>query len=136
MVVLHFAATLPINPPGATPVLSKEQVWAGLRRKVRFAHEFVPPITSCVVVKEEGNVVTRRVVFEGVRELSEVCTEYAPSRVDFRLENGSEVSNILADGPSGDEHDLYMTYAFNWNMPEVEEGSEQAAAELSKQQQV
>lgn len=136
MVVLHFAATAPINPAGASPVLNKDQVWAGLQRKVRFAHEFVPPITSCVVVKEDGNVVTRRVVFEGTRELSEVCTEYAPSRVDFRLENGSEVGNIVGQGPSGEEHDLFLTYVFKWNLPEIEEGSEEAAQALVGQQEV
>lgn len=136
MAILHLAATAPINPPGATPVLNKAQVWAGLQRKVRFAHEFVPPITSCIVEKEEGNVVTRRVVFEGVRELSETCTEYAPCRVDFRLEDGSEVANIVGDGPSGDEHDLHLTYAFKWVMPDIAEGSEEAKQTLAKQQEV
>lgn len=136
MVVLHFAATSSINPPGVTPVLTRSQVWTGLQRKVRHANEFVPPITSCVVIKEEKNVVTRRVVFEGIREMTEVCTELAPSRVDFKLEDGTEISNVVGQGPSEKEEDMYMTYAFNWHFPNIEEGSEEATQALAKQQKV
>ncbi|KAM3563015.1 hypothetical protein MY1884_001475 [Beauveria asiatica] len=123
MVVLYYAATAPVNPSGISPVLAPAQVWEGLRRKIRHADQFVPPITSCVVEKEENNVVHRRIVIEGGKEMTEVCTELAPHRVDFRLEDGSEVENILAPGPGGE---LFLTYAFKWKFDNVEEGSKEA----------
>lgn len=135
MVVLYLAATAPINPPSETP-LTPAQVWAGLQHKVRHADQFVPPITSCIVTKEEGNVVNRTVVFGGERELTEVCTEFAPHRVDFKLEDGSEVTNIVGLGPSGKEDDLFLTYAFKWVLEGVEEGSKEAKEAFEKQQQV
>lgn len=117
-------------------VLTPAQVWEGLRRKVRHADQFVPPITSCIVDREEDNVVHRRVIFEGSKEMSEVCTELAPHRVDFRLEDGTEIENILAPGPSGDETDLYLTYSFKWKFPKIERGSTEERDMLAEQQKV
>ncbi|OAA75274.1 hypothetical protein LEL_07262 [Akanthomyces lecanii RCEF 1005] len=134
MAILYYAATAPINPAGAEPVLTPAQVWEGLRRKVRHADQFVPPITSCIVDKEEDNVVHRRVIFEGSKEMSEVCTELAPHRVDFRLEDGTEIENILSSGPSGDETDLYLTYSFKWKFPKIERGSTEERDMLAEQQ--
>ncbi|PFH56240.1 hypothetical protein XA68_16843 [Ophiocordyceps unilateralis] len=131
---LHVAATAPINPPGATPVLSQEQVWEGLRRKVRHAEEFVPLIVSCAVVEEEEDkVVTRKVVFADAAEgkaVTEVCTEYAPSRVHFRMDSGTEVQNIISRGV----HDggLFMTYAFAWLVPT---GSDDEVRKMREKQQ-
>ncbi|KAM3484697.1 hypothetical protein MY8738_002016 [Beauveria namnaoensis] len=118
----RYAATAPVNPSG---------VWEGLRRKVCHADQFVPPITSCVVKKEENNVVHRRVVFEGGKEMTEVCTELARRRVDFRLRDGSEIENILAPGPSGE---LFPTYALKWKFADIEEGFEEEQ-DLREEQQ-
>ncbi len=136
MAILYYAATAPVNPAGASPVLSPAQVWEGLRRKVRHADQFVPPITSCIVDKEEGNVVHRRVIFEGREEMAEVCTELAPHKVEFRLEDGTEVENVLAAGPSGGESDLYLTYSFKWKFPKIEQGSKEEGDMLAQQQKV
>ncbi|OAA55643.1 hypothetical protein ISF_07748 [Cordyceps fumosorosea ARSEF 2679] len=133
MVVLYYAATAPVNPAGSAPVLTAAQVWAGLRRKVRHADQFVPVITSCVVEREEGNVVHRRVTFEGRPAMTETCTELAPHRVQFRLEDGTEVDNILAPGPDGD---LHLTYAFKWKFPKIEEGGKEESDTLAAQQKV
>ncbi|OAQ99985.1 hypothetical protein LLEC1_04105 [Akanthomyces lecanii] len=131
MAILYYAATAPVNPAGAEPVLTPAQVWEGLRRKVRHADQFVPPITSCIVDREEDNVVHRRVIFEGTKELSEV---WPRTGVDFRLEDGTEIENILAPGPSGDETDLFLTYSFKWKFPNIERGSTEERAMLAEQQ--
>lgn len=44
------------------------------------------------------------------------------SQVDFHQTDGSVISNIISDGPSGKPEDLYMTYAFQWLHPDVEAG--------------
>jgi hypothetical protein len=127
MATIHLAYTAPINPPDASPVLTQAHVFAGMRRKVRKAHEFVPVITDCEVLSEEGNVVTRKVQFRpggGPGLVTEVCTEYAPARVDFEQDNGSSVKNIVAAGPSGRDDDLFMTYLFAWKRDDLEEGTD------------
>lgn len=123
MANFHLAATAPINPPGAKPVLSREQVWRALQIKVREPSLFVPVITSCAVVSEKGNVVNREVQFKsglGLPEgkISEACTNYAPAKVHFKMDTGDEVENIVGQGPSDDENDLWLTYAFDWVIKE------------------
>lgn len=57
MNTLSFAASRLVNPPGAEPVLTEAQLWAGLQRKVRVPQEFVPAITSCEVTSDTGSKV-------------------------------------------------------------------------------
>lgn len=52
-----FAATRIVNPPGASPTLTRDQVWKGLLRKIREPQEFVKAISSCrIEVDEPGKV--------------------------------------------------------------------------------
>lgn len=55
----NFATTRPINPPSASPVLTKEQVFVGLKIKARDPIKFVPVIATCEVVKEDDAGLTR-----------------------------------------------------------------------------
>ncbi|KAI1209212.1 DUF1857-domain-containing protein [Annulohypoxylon truncatum] len=138
MVTFNLAYTAPINPSGTSPALTLAQVWAGLKRKVLRAQDFVPIIEECVVLVESqdhtsGNeTVTREVRFKAGSEpaagsggalVREVCAHFAPCRVDFKQPDGSTVSNIVSEGPDGG---LMMTYAFEWRYPGVKEGSEEA----------
>jgi len=86
MTVIHLSYTSAINKPGSSPELSLAQIWAGLRRKVHFAQEFVPVIESCTVVEERADgTVVRDVVFkEGAGpkpKAREVVREFWPSWV-------------------------------------------------------
>ncbi|USP76743.1 hypothetical protein yc1106_04017 [Curvularia clavata] len=159
MVNLHLSHTARINPPNASPVLTRAQVWAGLQRKIRFAQEFVPVIESCTVLEESSEgVVTRDVVFKkgmGAKDKArEVVTGYWPCwggigkevnadgeawtdeaiflQVDFAQEDGSHVQNIVSDGASGGPEDLHMTYVFEFRLPEVKEGTAEAEKELQR----
>ncbi|KNG52320.1 DUF1857-domain-containing protein [Stemphylium lycopersici] len=137
MVNINLSYTSRINPAGATPVLTQPQIWAGLERKIRFAQEFVPVIESCTVLEESADgVVTRDVVFKkgmGPKDRAkEVVRGYWPSWVDFEQEDGSHIRNIISDGPSGDVDDLHMTYAFEFRLPNVKEGTEEADKEMQK----
>merc|ERR1712000_231068 len=107
MVTINLAYTAPINPAGASPVLTESQVWTGLKRKVRRAHEFVPVIVACEVISEEGNTVVR----------------------DFKQDDGSTISNIVSRGPEGE---LLMMYAFEWKHDHIQEGSDEATATREK----
>lgn len=84
--MLYLSYTSKINKEGDSPVLSIDQVWKGLQRKVRFAQEFVPIIESCTVLEEkEDGTVVRDVKFkEGAGPRSrakETVKEYYPSWV-------------------------------------------------------
>jgi hypothetical protein len=86
MVNFNYAFTALINPPNASPVLTVPQIWAGLQRKIRFAHEFVPVIESCEVISDENDVVTRVVKFKkgmgpGAEGAKEIVRGWEPSWV-------------------------------------------------------
>lgn len=129
MTTIHLAHTVPVNPPGVTPVLSEAQVFAGFQRKIRQPWEFVPAIEKSEVLSDADGVVKRKVTFKPTpgskdgavaghpTEVIEVCTELAPHRVDYALDNGSTVLNIISTGSSGDPADLYVTYVFAWKHP-------------------
>ncbi|KAF2256327.1 DUF1857-domain-containing protein [Trematosphaeria pertusa] len=136
MVALNLAYTSQINPSGASPVLTRAQVWAGLQRKIRFAQEFVPVIESCKVLKDEEGVVTREVKFkegQGPRsEAKEVVRCWADAWVDFAQDDGTHIRNVVSDGPAGDDSDLHMTYMFEFRFPHIQEGTEEAAKEHAR----
>jgi hypothetical protein len=132
MVVINLAYSAPINPSGATPVLTEAQIWNGLKRKVRHADEFVAPIIDCHVVSEEqtetGTKVTREVRFDKATRgdqndlVREIVHEFEPSRVDFHQPDGSNIFNLVSVDENGN---LIMTFAFEWRHPEIAADSEQ-----------
>lgn len=136
MVTLNYSYTAPVNRPGQ-PVLTIEQLWKGLQRKVKHAEEFVPVIISCNVLSEDAGAsdlepysVTRIVNFdkaktaEAADSVREVCKHYPPIRVDFLRDDGSKVENVVSQGPSGEPDDLFMTYIFESRYPNLKEGEE------------
>lgn len=134
----NIAFTAPINPPGATPIIKREQVWAGLLLKIRSAETFVPgAIQSTTVVSEStdpttGNPVTvREVIFreEDQRKVQETVTAYEDARVDFVQPDGSLISNVISEGA---EDELYMTYVFEWRHPNVLEEKRQELHEKER----
>lgn len=114
---VYIAYTGQINPPGAEPVLTRDQVWEGLELKVDHAQDFVPAIVSTDVISRSedayGRKVTHReIIFkEGNRRVKEEVTMYHPTKVVFQLTNGSRVQNIVSTGANGE---MYMTYDFEW----------------------
>lgn len=67
MVVLCQSQTWPINPPGAEPVLSLEQVWEVLEIKCRKPELFIKPIASATVLEETQTTIKREAFFREVR---------------------------------------------------------------------
>lgn len=146
------AHSSPINPPGATPKLTRSQVWEGLKVKSRDPVRFVPVIQSCVVVEETAAGLTRKVhfkpgtgpqgevtevvtFFEGVRVRSRsrhpprhIMTVLRPHlQADFKMVgNDTVISNIISTGDG--ESDLYLTFSFVWDLPDIQEGTDAAKA--------
>lgn len=112
MSTINVAATIPINPPNVPP-LTHAQIWAGLHRKIRHPSDFIPVIKKCTVLKDENGIVSREVVFDGGRQVVETCTEYMPNRVQFVVDDGSEVQNNISQGQDGESN---LTYSFSWKV--------------------
>jgi hypothetical protein len=139
----NLAYTAPINPPGATPVLTQSQVWAGLERKIRAGQDFVGgAILSTDVLNESYDsknrpVTTREIVFaEGNRKVKEECIAYEPNKVAFHQPDGSVVLNIVSQGQGEEGVDLWMTYCFEWLHPECEEDESGLAQRREKENKV
>ncbi|GAA6017278.1 hypothetical protein JCM11491_000616 [Sporobolomyces phaffii] len=110
-----FACTRPVNPPGVEPVLSEDQVWRGLEQKARNPILFVAAITSCEVVKDEGNKVTRLVSINGGEKLREEIESYPNAVIYFDFaDKPNRVLNLLSHGPTGE---LLLTYSFAGGIP-------------------
>ncbi|CAK7206619.1 hypothetical protein SEUCBS139899_009419 [Sporothrix eucalyptigena] len=127
MATIRCAHTVPVNPPGTIPVLTEAQVFKGFQRKIRRPQDFVPAIAECSVLSDDGGVVERKVTFKQSgghpHVATEVCTELPPHRVDFEMDNGSTVLNIISAGSSGEATDLYVTYVFAWKHDDLGVGS-------------
>jgi hypothetical protein len=132
----HIAFTSLINPAGATPVLARTQIWAGLLLKIRSAETFVPAAIQWTSVLGEsvdalsGNSITiREVTFrEDQRRVKETVTAYEDCKVDFVQPDGSTISNVISEGADGE---LYMTYVFEWRHPDI---SREELAALSEKE--
>lgn len=129
MVVLYQSQTYPVNPSGASPVLTLAQLWEVMEIKVRKPEDFVAPITACEVLEDTESFVKRVVSFkEGMGppggKITEDCDIRAPWKVDFRnLDTGAFINNTISQGK--DVTDLYLTFYFEWPYPKVEEGSDE-----------
>lgn len=154
---IQVAHTSPLNAPGATPKLTRSQVWEGLKLKAREPMSFVPMIQSCEVLKESATELTRKVIFKDIPgpqpkgEVTEVVKFVEGVRVrraflgavflyplivihscglqaDFEMLGlGTSVANIISSGDG--ESDLYLTFIFSQTFPDTPEGKAAAAAQ-------
>jgi len=150
MAIIYAAATAPVNPTGVTPVLTMKQLWAGLEMKVRKPQLFLPVIDTCEVLEDDGATVLREVKFKdggGVGmapvigpKVQEKVTNIAPITDDAgsgletfqSLGNASKVLNIVSTGQDGE---LLLTFTFEWEHKEIEEGSEEAVKKQKQYQE-
>ncbi|KAF9888202.1 hypothetical protein FE257_009197 [Aspergillus nanangensis] len=128
MVCIAVSYTAPVNVAGVK-ALTIEQLWAGLQYKVRHAEVFVPTIKSCKVLEDRGNEVERAVTFKDFgnvltsgNTMTETVKSYPHSQVDFVQGDGTVVHNVVSQGAQGSD-DLYLTYAFLWQRPDIQAGT-------------
>src|SRR5574340_48158 len=69
--MVTLSRSVPVNPEGVAPRLTRSDVWRGLELKARDAVPFVPLMSACVVVEEHEGGLVRDIVFAGepMREL-------------------------------------------------------------------
>ncbi|KAF7324074.1 DUF1857-domain-containing protein [Mycena kentingensis (nom. inval.)] len=114
-----FAATRPVNPPGAEPVITEEQLWKALEYKARNPQAFVPMITSCKITKDDGRKLVREVTFgQSPEVITETIDAYESTIVYFEMHTGKRITNIVSYGP---DNELLLTYSFANGIPGIPE---------------
>ncbi|KAG6841517.1 hypothetical protein C0991_010131 [Blastosporella zonata] len=123
-----FAASRPVNPPGVTPVLTEEQLWKGLGIKARQPKKFVPMISSCEVLSDDGNKIVRSVSFNNGAPVTERVELHGNTIAYFEMEStGIRITNIVSYDESGS---LVLTFSFANGIPGG--GEEKSALELNR----
>ncbi len=127
-----LSASMEVNPAGATPILSHDQVWRGLMMKAENAVPFVPGMKDCRVLERYPDGLKREIAL-GDDRFKERIT-FTPSvevlfeRIDT-AEHAGWITNLISESERG----LMLTFTFAVNFPGVEPGSE---AERQRGQQM
>ena len=102
-----------VNPAGASPVLTRDQVWRGLEMKAENALPFVKGMTKCDVLERTGNQILRDVIFAGTAHRERI-TLHAPVQVHFeRVGEAGFIDNTISESERG----LLLTFTFALTMP-------------------
>jgi hypothetical protein len=151
MVTFFVGHTSRVNPSGASPVLTHEQLWAGLSLKIRDPTEFVPIVASSQIISEEENVsnggviITRDIIFkdgEGPpdhagKPVREIVKSYYPIRADYHQVSGPVMQNFITKGIDADgKEELFLSFVLEFRFPDLKAGSEEAKAQEDKMQKV
>jgi hypothetical protein len=123
--------TLPVNPDktGATVILTRDQVWAGLMMKVDDAKPFVPLMTKCDVTQRLENGIVRDIIFDGMA-LKERIIFYPKEKIEFiRVGIGREMGTIWNEIFEDGSGELQLRFAFELEVPDLTEAQEQAYGE-------
>jgi hypothetical protein len=93
--MIYSTATVPVNPPGESP-LTRKQVWKGLESKARDARLFLPPglCTRCDVIEESDTHFVREATIGG-QDLREIITLEPQSKVTFFQATGPREGAIV-----------------------------------------
>ena len=120
----YLSHAVAVNPAGATPVLTREQVWEGLVQKVLDAKKFVVGMSQCDVIERKDNVILREVTFNGMQS-RELITLHEPVKCQFERQDGTGwIDNVLSDL----DGELILTFTFGLNFPGIEQGSAEEKA--------
>jgi hypothetical protein len=93
--MFEFSHRVEVNPAGAEPPLTREQLWRGLEMKAENAVPFVPGMESCVVLERTENGLVREAVYRGTT-IREQITFDSPNEVVFqRVGDPSWVKNTI-----------------------------------------
>lgn len=109
--MIRFERSVPVNPPGVVPVVSRAEVWHGLVLKADNALPFVPAITHCEVLERESPTrFVREIEFRGER-VRERVTLSPETVVTFERLSGSvrgTIQNFIDEDAGG----LHLRFRF------------------------
>lgn len=117
-----ISETVPVNPAGATTVLSKSQVWQGLVMKAENALPFVPAMESCEIVERYSDGFLREIVLRGDR-MRERITFTPEVQVHFQRVSDATFPGWITNLLSESEQGLMLTFTFAIEFPGAAPGS-------------
>jgi hypothetical protein len=119
-----ISASLEVNPAGAVPVLTREQMWRGLVMKAENALPFVKAMEECRVLERYSDGFLREIKLRGVRMTERITftppVEVLFERVDAQGYDGW-ISNVISDSARG----LLLTFTFSVSFPDISPGSDE-----------
>lgn len=111
--------SIEVNPAGVEPVLTAQQVWAGLVMKAENALPFVPVMQRCDVIERSGNTILREITLGG-EDLREFITLLEPIQVQFeRVGTKDFIHNTISESERG----LMLTFTVGLSFAEADPGS-------------
>ncbi|KAK4704508.1 hypothetical protein P7C70_g1700, partial [Phenoliferia sp. Uapishka_3] len=108
-----FAASRLVNPINCASILTLDQLWKGLSKKERNPELFIPSITSCEVLSDEGNKLSRDVHF-GDKCMREELEWHDSTIVYFEMANGTRITNVVS---FNEMNELVLTFSFAGGLP-------------------
>jgi hypothetical protein len=121
--MISVSSTVPVNPPGETVQLTREDVWEGLVLKAENALPFVPAMTRCEVIERTDDSILRTIEFRG-QEFGERVTFVPQRQVRFERTYGPVLGTISNDLHEDEDDNLLLTFSFDLVLEGVAPGSE------------
>lgn len=118
-----LSVAVDVNPPGAEPVLERDDVWRGLVMKAENALPFVPMMQECEVLERSANGLVRRVAVRGERYVERITftpqIEVRFLREDAAGQPAGWITNVISDS----DHGLLLTFSFSVSVANAAPGS-------------
>lgn len=118
--------SIEVNPPGVTPVLTREQLWRGLVIKAENPMDFIPGLESSRILEHFDGGFMREIVLRG-QVIKERITFAQPVQVHFlRVDTADSgwITNIASESKYG----LLLTFTFALNYAGTKPGSDEERA--------
>ena len=117
--------TVPVNDPKdkSLPVLTRDQVWHGLKLKADNALPFVAAMTHCKVLSRDDRSLVREIELKGER-MQERVTFFPKMLVVFERLSGPAEGAILNQVLDDVEKGLMMRFSFTFQMKGMPHGSQ------------
>jgi hypothetical protein len=121
--MIKLERSVPVNPPGQTPTLTRAELWRGLALKADNALSFVPAITYCQVIERDSpTTFVREIELKGDRMLERVTLE-PETRVRFERLSGpvlGTIDNVIDEDAHGE---LSLRFTFELEVTGLVAGS-------------
>lgn len=124
--MIELSHSVLVNDPGdrQAPVLTRDDVWAGLVMKAENALPFVPKMDKCDVVEQRENFILRDIRFAG-DDLREAVTLTPTTSVEFRRVRGRVQGVITNEILENSDGELELRFSFALEVEGAKPGSDE-----------